>query len=143
MPNDSNSNHEHDTTHDTHSDEPRIRVDIERGIFPLAVLAYLILGFVFGLWHPGWVVFIFAWLLGEIVKYFKTGKMKFSIYNQPYGVAAIIFLILGFGFGMWRHSWLVFVAAWVVDEMIISPSRKQKKKRKKEERKKSKNEGEN
>jgi cobalamin biosynthesis protein CobD/CbiB len=104
------------------------KIDITRGIYPLATLIFLIIGFVWNLWHPGWAIFIFAWLLEEIVTYAKTGKLKISIY----GIAAVIFLVLGFVFGVWSYSWLVFVAAWVIDEMVVPKKEKKGKKNKKE-----------
>ena len=102
------------------------RLDISRGIYPLAVLGYLILGLVWGLWHPGWVIFFVAWLAEGIMTYVKTGKLKISVY----GIAAIIFVIVIVFFREWRYTWLVFVAAWVIDEMIV-PSRRDKKKKSK------------
>ena len=98
-----------------------------KGIFPLAVLAYLIIGFRWGLWHPGWIIFVGAWLLQVAVTYFRTGRLKISIY----GVAMVAFIVLGFAFGMWGYAWLAFVVAWVLDEMIVSPKKKKKKKKKK------------
>jgi len=101
--------------------------DLIKGIFPLAVLVYLIIGLHWGYWHPGWVVFIVAWVLEVVLVYVRTGKLKISVY----GVAALVFIVLGFVFGLWGYAWLAFVAAWVLDEMIVSPKKNKKKKNKK------------
>jgi len=86
-----------------------------RGIvYPMALLAFLILGFGFGLWRPGWMVFPIAWVIEEIISFLKTGRLSFSIYN----LAMIVFLILGFGWRLWHPGWIVFIAAWALREAV-------------------------
>jgi len=103
----------------------RFRLDFSKAIYPISVLVYLFLGFRHGLWHPGWIVFVFAWIIEEIVDFVKTGKLHISIY----GVAGAAFLVLGFVFGWWSYAWMVFVLAWVIDEMIVREKPKKKKKK--------------
>jgi len=102
------------------------RVSISSAIYPISVLAYLFIGFRYGWWHPGWIIFVVAWIIEEIVDFVKTGKLHISIY----GVAGAAFLVLGFVFGWWSYAWMVFVLAWVIDEMIVTekPGKKKKKK---------------
>ena len=102
-------------------------ISFKRGLYPLATLIFLGLGFIWGLWHPGWLVFVAAWIVEEIIDWVKTGKFGFSIY----GVAGIGFILMGFVFGLWSHAWLIFIAAWAIDEMLITPNKKKKKKKKK------------
>ena len=97
---------------------------IKSVIYPLATLAYLIIGIYWGLWHPGWVIFIFAWLLTEVISFFRTGRFNVSIYS----IAAIAFLCVGFFTGQWRHAWLFFVVAWVINS-AARPAKKKKKKK--------------
>ena len=92
-------------------------------IYPLATLAYLIMGIYWGLWHPGWVIFIFAWFLTEVVSFFRTGRFNVSIYS----IAAIAFLCIGLLTGHWL--WLLFVAAWVIS-CAVRPVKKKKMKKK-------------
>jgi len=98
---------------------------IKSAIYPLATLAYLVMGIYWGLWHPGWIVFLFAWLLTEVISFFKTGRFNVSIYS----IAAIAFLGVGFFTGHWRHTWLFFVVAWVINS-AVRPAKKKKKKKK-------------
>ncbi|MCL2198947.1 MAG: hypothetical protein FWB80_08500 [Defluviitaleaceae bacterium] len=111
-------------------------INFKKGIYPLATLIYLVMGIYWGMWHPGWLIFVGAWLLTVIVHYFQTGKFKMSIY----GVAWIVFLWLAFGMGYWMYAWLVFIAAWVIESMIV-PTKPKKKKKKKKDRERE--EGEN
>jgi len=104
----------------------RFRLEFSNAVYPVAVLIYLFLGFRHSLWHPGWIVFVFAWVIEEIVDYLKTGKLHISIY----GVAGVAFLVLGFVFGWWSYAWMVFVLAWVIDEVIVHEKPKKKKKKK-------------
>jgi len=102
-------------------------LELSNAIYPVAVLVYLFLGFVHGLWHPGWVVFIGAWVLEEIAGFVKNGKLRISVY----GVAGGVFVILGLFFIPWSYALLVFVVAWIIDEVVVrdKPGKKRRKKR--------------
>jgi len=101
------------------------RLELENAIYPIAVLIYLFLGFTRGLWHPGWVIFIGAWILEEIVGLIRTGKFRVTVY----GIAAVIFVVLGLFFIQWSWALLVFVVAWIIDEVVVrdKPRRRKKK----------------
>jgi len=101
------------------------RLELENAIYPVAVLVYLLLGFTRGWWHPGWVIFIGAWILEEVVGLIRTGKFRVSVYS----IAAAAFVMIGFFTGEWGLALLVFVAAWILDEVIVrdKPRRKKKK----------------
>ena len=45
-------------------------------IFPLAVVIYLILGFVFDLWHPGWIIFPICGLIVSAVEAYEKLKAR-------------------------------------------------------------------
>jgi len=84
--------------------------------FPYALLVtiiYLAMGIGFGLWHPGWIIFITIPFFHSIVsrKNNKSGdKGKITWEDFPYPILVlIIFLLLGIVFGGWRYAWLVFL----------------------------------
>ena len=93
-------------------------------VYPLAILVYLIMGIVWGQWRHIWLVFVIAWVIEEIMDYFKHGKLHISFYSLGFAV----FLIMGIFFGMWRYAWIAFVAAWALDSMFVPVKRKKKKK---------------
>jgi transcriptional regulator with XRE-family HTH domain len=82
---------------------------IKGAIFPLAILVYLVMGFYFDLWHPGWMIFVLAALLSGFFSYIKAGRFNMSIYT----LATVAFLAIGFITGQW--VWLIFVGAWVLN----------------------------
>ena len=77
----------------------------------LALAGYLILGFVWGLWHPGWLAFSIAWALEDLVKFAKSDKREVSFY----GLATVAFCVMGFFFDLWQFAWLAFIAASVIE----------------------------
>ena len=101
-------------------------INFKGAVYPLATLIYLVVGMAWGLWHPGWVIFLAALIISEIVDFMKTGRLGIS----KYVVAAVLYVTLGLIFDWWRYAWLVFVAAWVFDAMVTTKPRKKKKKKK-------------
>jgi len=114
---------------DSDSTSGRFTFSFEGGnFFPIALVVYLAMGFIWDLWRPGLLVFIAAWVLSEVVNYFRTGRSGLSIS----GVAVTLYLIIGFGWGLWHPGWIIFVVAWAISSMI-RPVKKKKKKKKYED----------
>jgi len=88
----------------------------ESMIYPLALVTYLIIGFVWGMWHPGWLVFPAAWSIGEIIIFSKSNKREVEFY----GIASLIFFVLGFHFDLWQYAWLSYVVAAIIEAATTS-----------------------
>lgn len=73
----------------------------------LTVIAYLVMGFVWSLWHPGWIVFltipIYYWIASGI------SKRKIPTISVSFLITAA-YLVMGIGWGMWHPWWIMFLA---------------------------------
>lgn len=81
----------------------------------LTVIAYLVMGFVFHLWHPGWIVFlsipVYYWIGHAIV------KRRIPNISVSFLITAA-YLIMGIGWGMWHPWWIMFLAIPIFDFII-------------------------
>ena len=73
----------------------------------ICLIIFLLLGFCFGLWHPGWMVFFLIPIL-PIILYNKK-----IIVTYP-TICTIIYLVMGFVFGLWHPGWIIFLTIPVV-----------------------------
>ncbi len=66
--------------------------------------AYLVMGFVFHLWHPGWIIFL------TIPLFYlpDSERTTLRLLGNPVMVT-IIYLLLGTVCGLWHPGWLVFL----------------------------------
>ena len=96
--------------------EPERSSDWTEVFYLFAMAAYLILGFGWGLWHPGWLVFSIAWALEDLVKFVKSDKQEVALY----GLATVAFFVMGFFFDLWQFAWLTYVTASII-EYITTP----------------------
>ncbi len=88
-------------------------------VTPLCCLiVFLLLGFIWNLWHPGWLVFIMIPIMPFLLG-FK--KIKISI---PL-VIIIIYLILGLAWNLWHPGWIVLLLIPVL-EILLKPRKKDK-----------------
>lgn len=94
-----------------------------RLVNPVATLIFLGLGFIWGLWHPGWVVYVIAWVVKKFLKYSRTAKFNVSIDD----ISTFAFLATGFIFGRWDIAIFILIATWIIEEEI-APKKKKKKK---------------
>ena len=108
------------TQSDTHTSHER-RAGLQDLIYPLALAAFLVMGFGFGLWHPGWMAFSVAWAFDEICNLARRGRQLEKEPVELYGVATVAFLVMGFYFDMWQFSWLAYILAWII-EGVTTPS---------------------
>lgn len=72
----------------------------------LSALIFLILGFCFDLWHPGWVVFLLIPLVEIVMSIPEKGKGKWT--SIAFIVSLIGYLLIGFLAKIWHPSWLIF-----------------------------------
>lgn len=82
------------------------------GLYPIfIVVLYLLLGFLFKLWHPGWLIFF------AIPLYYMRPKTPLLKLCNPVMIT-LIYLVLGFFFHLWHPGWLIFFAipaAYILD----------------------------
>lgn len=72
-------------------------------IYPMLIgVLYLILGFGFGLWHPGWLVFL------TIPLHYMHFKSRWDQFTHPVMIT-LIYLILGCLFDLWHPGWMIFL----------------------------------
>lgn len=90
--------------------EKNIKTKIVATMPFISLIIFFLLGFVEGLWHPGWLVF----LLIPISAILFESKLKDGIVGVTPFVSVIIYLILGWGYGLWHPGWLVFFSIPVV-----------------------------
>lgn len=83
----------------------------------LSVVAFLVLGFCFNLWHPGWIVFLCIPFVEIIIGLFnKKGKSLWVSLSAVFSV--IVYLLLGFILNAWHPGWLVFFIVPIVGILV-------------------------
>ena len=101
-------------------------------LFPIATLAYLVMGFVWDLWHPGWLIFVAAAVLSPLLSAINRPKLRPKKKGSHFGpvvdwdrinaafcaivflIAIPVYLVMGFMWNLWHPGWLIFVAATVL-----------------------------
>lgn len=81
--------------------------------FPFSIfvaILYLGLGFAFGLWHPGWMVFLTIPAYYSIVGWFTGRRRHCFLRAFPYTLLVVIaFLCMGCIWGLWHPGWILFL----------------------------------
>ena len=72
----------------------------------LIVITYLVLGFAFGLWHPGWIVFLFVPINSSLIEAVSAKNPHQFAY--PVFLAAV-YLFLGTVYNLWHPMWVIFI----------------------------------
>lgn len=73
-------------------------------------ILYLGLGFAFGLWHPGWILFLTIPAYYSIVSWFSGRRRHCFLRAFPYTILMVIaFLCMGCIWGLWHPGWILFL----------------------------------
>lgn len=74
--------------------------------YPVVVtIAYLVIGFMFHMWHPGWMLF-----LTVPIYYTAIEGDGFNLNRVPYALmVTIVYLIIGFAWNLWHPGWMLFL----------------------------------
>ena len=73
----------------------------------VCVIVYLLLGFLEGLWHPGWLVFLLIPIVPLVLKLFSGRRGSLIAFLELLVVVA--YLLLGFLGGWWHPGWIIFL----------------------------------
>ena len=74
--------------------------------FLLCTIAYLLIGFLCKLWHPGWILFFVPMIVGGIFDCaVKKNPSAFPIVL----IVVAVYLLLGCTWGMWHPYWALFL----------------------------------
>ena len=114
--------HVHDKKKDNevHIDKDGIRIngeDAEGHIFThgkdaqlplgiIAIVAYIIIGVIFNLWHPGWLIFFFVPIIGTLIHAIRQQNPNLFAYPM---LTVLIFLYMGLVRSVWHPAWVVFL----------------------------------
>ena len=74
-------------------------------VFLIGVL-YFVLGFLFNLWHPAWIIFLFIPINSSLIEAI-TNKQA-DEFAFPVLLAAI-YLFLGTVYNLWHPMWIIFI----------------------------------
>ncbi len=100
------------------------RFPFEAVLWPLCIIAFLIMGFVFRLWHPGWMLFVGATLLTILYNTWVDGRREGKLLGAIEGCAWVLivggYLYAGFAHNLWHPGWLVFPVAGLLEGILHS-----------------------
>ena len=72
----------------------------------IVIVVYLILGFCFNLWHPGWLVFFLVPIISTLIN--AVYRRNPNLFAYPV-LALLIFLYAGLIYRVWHPAWVVFL----------------------------------
>lgn len=75
-------------------------------LFIVAIIAYLLIGFLLGAWHPTWVIFLAPIVISSLVQ--AIGSKKAKKFNYPLFIV-MIYVLFGSLFNLWHPLWVLFI----------------------------------
>jgi hypothetical protein len=89
-------------------------------LWSLVTLIFLCLGFVFKLWHPGWLIFLIGAIAQNLLGAVFAGKdNRKNLYTGSlYIGAALAFLFIGFWTNKWIPAVLIFALAVTLQQIL-------------------------
>ena len=79
----------------------------------ISIILYLLLGFVFDFWHPGWLIFIVVPIVLLVFSVFHDDILA-SLHALVPFMIILTYLLVGFYLDIWHPTWLVFLLMPVI-----------------------------
>ena len=82
------------------------RKDAELPLGLLAIVSYIIIGFCFDLWHPGWLIFFLIPIISTFIHAVRNHNADLFAYPV---LVVLVFLYVGLVHYIWHPTWVVFL----------------------------------
>lgn len=89
------------------------QVDLPLGL--LAVILYLALGFLYHLWHPGWLIFLLEPVVSSAITAIRKRRVECFSYSA---LVLFVFLYIGCVKMVWHPTWILFLTIPLYDKVI-------------------------
>ena len=85
----------------------------------VVLVAYLIIGFYYDLWHPGWLIFFAIPIYYEVAAMCLAKSLRKRLNLFPMALLCVVFyLCAGFCYGLWHPTWIVFLLVPLYHSMV-------------------------
>jgi len=89
------------------------------------VAAYLAMGFLWDLWHPGWLIFLAIPVYYGFASMLTVTELRRKLNRFPIApLCVLVFLLFGLFLDIWHPTWLIFLLIPVYYVMVSAVFRK-------------------
>jgi hypothetical protein len=98
----------------------KLKKAVSSALWPLIVVVYFAVSFITGMWAVTWIIFLIGVFVQQLIFFLlsKPVDKKPLRYSLIWSITVIVYLVVSFAFGIWQWSWLIFIAAVAVQEII-------------------------
>ena len=75
-------------------------------LYLVAIIAYLLVGFLAGIWHPTWLVFLAPIVISSVIT--AIGDRDANKFCYPVFVV-IVYVLFSSLYGLWHPLWVLFI----------------------------------
>ncbi|MCM1124209.1 MAG: helix-turn-helix transcriptional regulator [Eubacterium sp.] len=72
----------------------------------IAIVVYIMIGAIYGVWHPGWLIFFLVPIISTLI--YAIRKRNPNLFAYPV-LAVLVFLYIGLVHSVWHPTWVVFL----------------------------------
>jgi len=88
-------------------------------LWTLLVVIYFAISFLTGKWSVTWILFVAGACLQQFLLYAMSGEKKKGLWHgMLWTGTCVVYFLVSFGFGAWVWSWLLFLAAAALEQLI-------------------------
>ena len=80
--------------------------DAELPLGLIAIVSYIVIGALFDLWHPGWLIFFLVPIVSTFIH--AVRRHNADLFAYPV-LAVLVFLYVGLVHDVWHPTWVVFL----------------------------------
>lgn len=102
------------------NDRGKLQGAITSSMWSLVVVFYLALSFITGWWHISWIIFLVGACAQQLIVYaFAKPEKRGNLWHGLlWTTTTVLYFIISFTLDIWAWSWMIFLAAVAVEQII-------------------------
>ena len=102
------------------SDKIRLRNALASSMWSMIVVLYLASSFIFGNWAWSWIIFLIGACFQQVITYkFAPAEKRQNLWHGIFWtLTVVLYFVLSFALDSWAWSWIIFLIAVAVQQII-------------------------
>ena len=102
------------------NDRNKLKGALSSSLWSLIVVLYFLISFLTNWWHISWIIFLIGACIQQLILYvFADIERRKNLWHGILWTGTLImYFIISFSLGAWAWSWLIFLMAVAIDQII-------------------------
>jgi hypothetical protein len=98
----------------------KLKASVTTSLWSIVVVLYLAISFLTQMWSVTWIIFLIGAFVQQLALFYLSGSRarRGFFYSMLWSITLVLYFIVSFAFDAWAFSWIIFLIALAVQEIV-------------------------